>query len=404
MMNRSAGRPRFSPFAGLGRNVLVLGLVSLFTDISSEMLYPVIPLFLATVIQAPMSVIGLIEGIAESTASLLKILSGWWSDRLVHRKRFVIAGYGLSSIGKPLLALAGSWQVVLGARVVDRLGKGIRTSPRDALIASSCDPASRGRAFGLHRAMDTTGAVIGPLLALLLLSLGVGYRAIFLLAFIPAAMGVALLMLIRETHAGSSAPAASASAASHFRLSPDLVRFLAAYAVFAAGNSSDVFLLLRARDLGLSTHAVLLAYVFYNAVYALAAGPAGWLSDKLSRTKLLVSGLLVFAVVYIGFASATHAWMIWPLFALYGFYGAATEGVLKALVADFSTEGSRGTAMGCMHTVTGLFAFLASSVAGLLWTRIGAAAPFLYGAGCALAGAGALLLASARRSKGSSTR
>ena len=393
-----------SVFSGLGRNVIVLGLVSLFTDISSEMLYPVIPLFLTTVLQAPMSVVGLIEGIAESTASLLKIVSGWMSDRLKHRKPFVVAGYALSAISKPLLALAGSWHLVLGSRIVDRIGKGIRTSPRDALIAASCDAGSRGKAFGLHRAKDTTGAVIGPLLALMLLSLGLGYRSMFLLAFLPAGLGVAVLLFIRE--APRAVPEGDAATLSGVkpRLSPDLLRFIMAYAVFAAGNSSDVFLLLRAKDIGLSTNGVLLTYVFYNAVYALTAAPAGWLSDKMSRSALLVGGLTVFALVYVGFAFATETWMIWPLFALYGFYGAATEGVSKALVADLSPEAGRGTAMGMLHTVTGLFAFVASVTAGQLWTRLGPAAPFLYGAACALASAVALLFLSARRSTGSSAK
>lgn len=393
-----------SAFSGLGRNVIVLGLVSLFTDISSEMLYPVIPLFLTTVLQAPMSAIGLIEGIAESTASLLKVVSGWLSDRLKHRRPFVVAGYALSALSKPLLALAGSWHLVLGSRIVDRIGKGIRTSPRDALIAASCDAGSRGKAFGLHRAMDTTGAVIGPLLALLLLSLGLGYRTMFLLAFVPAALGVTVLMFIREAPRAVPAEGDSVLPDVKMRLSPDLLRFIMAYAVFAAGNSSDVFLLLRAKDIGLSTNGVLLTYVFYNAVYAVAAAPAGWLSDKLSRTALLVGGLMVFALVYVGFALATETWMIWPLFALYGFYGAATEGVSKALVADLSPDAGRGTAMGIMHTVTGLFAFVASVAAGQLWSRVGPAAPFLYGAGCALAAAAALLFLSARRSTGTSAR
>ena len=405
-MQSATSQGKRSAFAGLGRNVIILGFVSLFTDISSEMLYPVIPIFLTTVLHAPMSVVGLIEGVAESTASLLKILFGWLSDRLTRRKPFVIAGYALSAVSKPLLALAGSWHLVLGSRMVDRLGKGIRTSPRDALIASSCDADSRGRAFGLHRAMDTTGAVIGPVLAVVLLStLGYSYRSLFLLAFIPAVLGVGALLFVRET-ARAAAPATADAALPHTgrRFDPDLLKFLAAYAIFALGNSSDVFLLLRAKDIGLSTNGVLMTYVFYNAVYAMAATPAGWLSDKLSRTALLVGGLSVFSVVYVGFALATETWMIWPLFAFYGFYGAATEGVSKALVADLSHDTSRGTAMGLMHTVTGILALVASIAAGQLWSRAGPAAPFFYGAICALASAVALVFLSARRSSGSKAK
>jgi MFS family permease len=375
---------------GLGRNVVILGVVSLFTDISSEMLYPVVPLFLTTVLNAPMSVVGLIEGIAESTASLLKIASGWWSDRARRRQPFVVWGYSLSAVSKPLLALAASWHLVLVSRLVDRVGKGIRTSPRDAMIAASCAPDARGKAFGLHRAMDTIGAFFGPLLAVLLLShFHVSYQTIFVLAFIPAALGVAALAFLQK-EAAAAAP--EKSAGGRAPISAELKRFVLIYGVFALGNSSDVFLLLKAKDAGLSANGVLLTYVFYNFVYALAATPAGWLSDKLSRRTLMAGGLVVFAVVYTGFALAPAGWMIWALFALYGFYAAATEGVSKALVADLSTPENRGTAMGLLHMTTGVLAFVASTVAGLLWSRIGPAAPFVYGAVCAVASAGLLFL------------
>lgn len=383
---------------GVGRNVLILGFVSLFTDISSEMLYPIVPLFLATVLSAPMSVIGLIEGAAESTASLLKIVSGWWSDRASRRQPFVVWGYGLSALSKPLLALAASWHLVLVARLVDRLGKGIRTSPRDAIIAAACSPETRGKAFGLHRAMDTIGAFFGPILAIVLLKVfGLSYRTIFLLAFIPAALGVATLFFLnRETPAVKPA---TDRAASRAPISPELKRFVAIYGLFALGNSSDVFLLLKAKAVGLSATGVLLTYVFYNFVYAVAATPAGWLSDRLSRRALMIGGLVVFAIVYAGFAFAPSASWIWVLFALYGVYAAATEGVSKALVADLSEPANRGTAMGLMHTVTGVLAFVASVVAGLLWTHAGAPAPFLYGAACALAAAGLLAVPRRRPAK-----
>lgn len=376
---------------GLGRNVLVLGVVSLFTDISSEMLYPVIPLFLTAVLNAPMSVVGVIEGVAESAASLLKIASGWWSDRLRARRPFVVLGYSLSAVSKPLLALAGSWGAVLASRLVDRMGKGIRTSPRDAMIASSCDKDARGKAFGLHRAMDTIGAVLGPLLAVLLLSvLKLSYRSIFLWAFVPAGLGVVALAFLQggsRIHRG-----AAPQVAPRTPVSADLRRFVFVYGVFALGNSSDVFLLLKARQVGFSANGVLLTYVFYNLVYALSAAPAGWLSDRLSRRALMAGGLVVFAAVYTGFALATGRAVIWMLFALYGLYAAATEGVSKALVADLSTPDNRGTAMGLFHTATGLLAFAASTAAGLLWTHIGPAAPFVYGAVCAGAAAGLLAL------------
>ncbi len=375
---------------GLGRNVVILGVVSLFTDISSEMLYPIVPLFLTTVLNAPMWVVGLIEGIAESTASLLKIASGWWSDRARRRQPFVVWGYSLSALSKPLLALAASWHLVLVSRLIDRVGKGIRTSPRDAMIAASCAPDARGKAFGLHRAMDTIGAFIGPLLAVLLLShFRVSYQTIFVLAFIPAALGVAALAFLQKENA---AAASAKPAGGRAPISAELKRFVLIYGVFALGNSSDVFLLLKAKESGLSANGVLLTYVFYNFVYALAATPAGWLSDKLSRRTLMAGGLVVFAAVYTGFALAPAGWLIWVLFALYGFYAAATEGVSKALVADLSTPENRGTAMGLLHMTTGVLAFVASTVAGLLWSRIGPAAPFIYGAVCAVASASLLLL------------
>ena len=379
---------------GLGRNVIVLGLVSLLTDISHEMLYPVVPLFLTTVLGAPMTVVGLIEGIAESTASLLKVASGWLSDRWRRRQPFLVAGYSLSALSKPLLALATSWHVVLVSRLLDRLGKGIRTGARDGLIAASCDPAHRGKAFGLHRAMDTVGAFFGPLIALLLLSqFHTPYRTVFLLAFVPAVAGVAALSLVRDDPAPFEPEAQDRDQPRGRTLLPaGLWRLVFIFAVFAVGNSSDVFLLLRAKAVFLSRRPqdpqfaqtlMLMSYVLYNLVHALAAGPAGWLSDRLGRRRLIVSGFAVFAAVYLGFALSPGPPMVWALFALYGFYGAATEGVAKAQVADLSPPETRATAMGLLHTVTGLMAFAASVVAGLLWTRFGSSAPFVYGACCA---------------------
>ena len=380
--------PHAAVLSGLGRNVLILGLVSLLTDVSSEMLYAVVPLFLTAVLHAPMSVVGVIEGAAEATASLLKIVSGWMSDRARRRQPFVLCGYGLSSISKPLMALAGGWPMVLVARLVDRVGKGIRTSPRDALLVASCSPENRGKAFGLHRAMDTTGAVIGPLLSVALLSmLQIGYRGLFVCAFIPAALGVGCIFLMKKEAVCPREPSPSARPAGRVPLSPDLVRFVAVYGVFALGNSSDVFLLLKAKAAGMSANGVLLTYVFYNAVFALASTPAGWLSDLLPRRALLAAGFVVFACVYAGFALTDSRTTILVLFALYGFYAAATECVAKALVADLSSAENRGTAMGLMHATTGLLAFAASTVGGILWARVGPVATFLYGAACALAAA-----------------
>ena len=406
MSDPTPGRPRL--LQGLGRNVVVLGLVSLLTDISHEMLYPVVPLFLTTVLGAPMAAVGLIEGVAECTASLLKVLSGWYSDRIRRRRPFLFAGYALSAASKPLLALAASWHLVLASRLLDRLGKGVRTSARDSLLAASCDPAHRGKAFGVHRAMDTAGAFLGPLLALLLLSrFHTSYRTVFLIALIPALAGLAALCGIRghdPIHVSSNGDRGgtrghdpihalpNGDRVPEYRISPSLRRFLFVVGLFAVGNSSDVFLLLRAKDVGFSQSLVLMVYVFYNLAHALAAVPVGWLSDRLGRRGIIVGGFCTFAIVYLGFALTPSAALIWPLFALYGLYGAAAEGVAKAYVADLSTPANRGTALGLLQTVQGLMAFAASLAAGFLWTHIAPAAPFLYGAACALLAAGLFLL------------
>lgn len=385
---------------GLGRNVFVLGVVSLFTDISSEMVYPIVPIFLTTVLHAPMDVLGLIEGIAESVASLLKWAAGAWSDRLGRRTPFVVFGYGISSISKPLLFLAASWHGVLFSRLIDRFGKGLRTAPRDVMIAAACDPARRGKAFGFHRAMDTVGACIGPLLAVFMLhSLHMPLRSIFVWAFVPAALGVLTLFFLQKSPPAARAiHAVPEDAPTRAPLPGSLKRFIAIYALFALGNSSDVFLILRAKSLGFSDTQTLLTYVFYNFVYAAAATPAGWISDHVSRRKLMTGGLIVFALVYAGFAAARAPWMIWALFALYGFYGAATEGVAKAYVTDLAPAARRGAALGLYQAVSGLTVFFASVVAGALWKNLGPWATFAYGAALALAAA-LLLTLRAERNK-----
>jgi len=388
---------------GLGRNVIVLGFVSFFTDVSSEMLFPIVPLFLKEVLLANMTVIGLIQGIAEGTASLLKVASGWLSDKTARRKPFVIFGYGVSSISKPLLALAAlmnSWAIVLASRFLDRFGKGARTAARDALIVSSCKEGYRGKAFGLHRAMDTAGAVVGPLAALLLLWLFAGrsisqktsYTYIFLISFIPAAVAVFLLIAFAREKKGEKPSERKISLKDTSRISKPFYRFLIIYAIFCIGNSSDYFLLLRARDLGMSAGLVIVAYVYYNIVYAVFSTPAGWLSDRIGRTKMLVAGFAVFSAVYfgLGFIGKEQNFWVWILFAFYGIYAACTEGVSRALVADTCAEQIQGTAMGLLQTVSGVLIFVASLVAGVLWDGIGASAPFYFG-GC-FAGASAILL------------
>ncbi|MBI5208496.1 MAG: MFS transporter [Elusimicrobia bacterium] len=369
---------------GLTRNVVLLGAVSFLTDISSEMLYPILPLFLTGVLHAPMTAVGLIEGVAEATASLLKAASGWWSDRTPRRKPFTVWGYGLSALSKPVLALAASWHVVLLSRFLDRVGKGVRGAARDALIADSTDSRFWGKAFGLHRAMDTLGAAIGPLVALFLLEVRhLSYQQVFVLAFAPAALGVLVLAgLVSETPRPLPPRPSAPQGVSPAALSPGLKRFLLVYGVFAAGNSSDVFILLKAKQAGFTTVAVILAYVGYNIVYALAAAPAGWLSDRMGRGRTLACGLALFAGVYLGFGLAKTGAALWTLFGIYGLYAALTEGVAKAMVADLSCPANRGTAMGAFHGSCGLMAFAASGAAGLLWSKVSPAAPFLLAAVC----------------------
>lgn len=385
--------------SGLSRNVTFLGVVSGLTDISSEMLYPIVPVFLTSVLGAPMQVVGIIEGLAEGTASFVKIIGGRLSDRAGKRKPFVIAGYSLSALAKPLLALASTWHFVLFSRFIDRVGKGIRTSARDALIAGSTDKAHWGKAFGFHRAMDTLGAALGPLAALAMIHyMGADkpdYRIIFIAAFIPAVLGVLVLVyFVKEVAKPRAAPGAPAAEP----MSADFKKFVALYAIFALGNSSDVFLIMKAKTMGFTLTHVILAYTGYNLVYAALAAPAGWLSDKLGKINTMVFGFLVFAAVYLGFALAAKAWMIWALFALYGFYGAFNEGISKAVISHLSTGGNRASAMGYFQGALGFLTFAASALAGFLWDKVSPSAPFLVGA-CGALVAGAALTAWTRAKK-----
>ncbi len=368
-------------FRGIRKNVIVLGVASFFTDISSEMLYPIIPIFLTSVLGAPMSVVGLIEGIAESTASVLKAFSGWLSDRTGRRRPFVVSGYTLSSFAKPLLYFAYAWPAVLLSRFLDRLGKGLRTSPRDAMIADSTDASFRGKAFGLHRALDTFGAILGPLLAIYFLTvLKEDLRIVFLIAFVPAGLAVlTLIFFLKETPVLRDAKNGIKKIDLKV-FGPDFKRFLFASAIFALGNSSDAFLVVRSKQLGLSLILVILAYVLYNITYAAFSTPFGILSDRWPRKNVMIIGYIVFAAVYAAFGFAKGPNMVWILFFIYGFYMAMTDGVGKALVSDMVAKERVATALGLYHFVLGTFAFFASLVAGLLWVKIGVAAPFIYGA------------------------
>lgn len=377
---------------GIGRTVFVLGIVSLLTDISSEGIYPLIPLFLVETLKTEIVAVGLIEGVANSTASILRIFSGWLSDVLCNRKWLTAAGYGLSAISKPLLATSGSWQTVFSLRFADRMGKGIRTAPRDALIADTVPVERRGVAFGFHRGMDTIGAVTGPLLALWLLRTVVSdYRTLFLLAAIPAVIGVLILVALIREPMRQRPPRAQWPSLALRGFSRQFKLFLFAATVFSIGNSSDAFLILRARDMGLAAGGVLLVYVAFNAVEASLSIWAGALSDRIGRKNVIVAGYLVYAAVYAGFGAARSAPSVWALFGLYGVYNALTQGAQRAFAADLTSTGTRGTGMGAYHALTGLALLPASLIAGYLWQAVSPAAPFYFGA--ATASLSAILLA-----------
>jgi MFS family permease len=361
------------------KNVVWLGLVSFFNDVASEMIYPIVPIFLTSVLGAPVAIVGLIEGIAESTASVLKVVSGWLSDKFQKRKSFVVAGYLFSALSKILLSLAFSWPFVLFARFIDRFGKGTRTSARDALIAESSDISARGRSFGFHRALDTMGAVAGPLLALLAIKyFDNNFRLIFFLAFIPAFIGILLLLFFVQ----EKKKEANSSPAFNFNwrdLNPSFKIFLLISFIFALGNSSDAFLILRAQNLGLSISMVILVYVLFNFTYAIFSMPAGIISDRIGPKKVLLTGFLLFSALYLLFGLAHSSFFLWLLFPVYGMYMALTEGVGKAYISNLVPLEKIGTSFGAYQTTIGLCTFFASLIAGILWTYIGVMAPFLFG-------------------------
>lgn len=371
----------------MSRNVVALGLVSFFTDVSSEIIYPLLPLFLTTVLAASASTIGAIEGAAESTAALLKLGSGWLSDRTRSRKRLVVAGYGLSTLVRPLVAIAQSAGHVLAVRLADRVGKGVRSSPRDALIADSVDASVRGRAFGFQRAADHAGAVLGPLLAFALLGMtNISLRNLFWLAAIPGFLAVVVLVFwVRDI------PHAAKEIGQHVDLSKPLGKrfwaFLGVVLIFTLGNSTDAFLLLRASQLGVPIALIPILWATLHAVKSLSSTPGGMLSDRVGRKLPIVIGWTLYAGVYFGFARATHEWHAWALFAAYGIYFGLTEGVEKALVADVVPAARRGTAFGWYNLAIGLGALPASLMFGLIWDRAGYAAAFSVGAGLALVAA-----------------
>ena len=383
----------------LGRNVLVLGAVSFLTDASSEIIYPLLPIFLTTVLGAGASAVGAIEGAAETTSALLKLASGWWSDRARRRKPLVVAGYSLASLARPLIAVAQSAGQVLAIRLVDRVGKGIRGSPRDALIAESVDPSIRGRAFGFHRSADHAGAVIGPLIAFALLRWEhLPLRTVFLVAALPGLLSVLVLVVgVRETAREprvSSASKATGPSLAGPSLGRPFWTFLGSVLLFTLGNSTDAFLILRANQLGVSVALVPILWAALHIVKSVASVPGGALSDRLGRKPLILAGWAIYAGVYLAFGRATETWQAWALFLVYGVFFGLTEGTQSALVADLVGRDRRGTAFGWYYLAIGVGALPASLVFGLIWDRVGPAAAFDVGAG--LAGAAAVVLLAVR--------
>jgi len=393
------GRPPLEP------NVKALGAVSLLTDVSSEMIYPLLPLFVTTVLGGSATMLGTIEGAAETTASMLKLASGWWSDR-VAKKPLVLFGYGVSALARPLVGIATAPWHVLVVRMSDRVGKGVRSSPRDALLAASAAPESRGRAFGFHRAADNLGAFLGPVVAWLLLSQHMSLQHVFLWAAVPGAASVAVLLtFVRErrrgaadeTAGGAAAERAAPAGTAPVRTAPfggdvplgaGFWKYLAVLGVFTLGASSDAFLLMRAGQLGVATALIPLLWAMHNLLKAAASTPAGSLSDRIGRKPLIVAGWTVYALVYLAFARATSAWHAWALFAAYALYLGLVEGVEKALVADLVPAARRGRAFGLYNFTVGIAALPASVVFGVVWQRWGSATAF--GMGAAFAGVAAM--------------
>lgn len=381
-------------FPTLPRNVWVLGWVAFFNDTATEMSYWLLPQFLVRVLGAGPAAFGLIEGAAETASSLSRLVSGFLSDRLGRRKPLAAAGYTVANLTKPFLALAQSWRQVFWIRFADRVAKGFRGAPRDALIADSVSPARRGAAFGLRQAMDSAGAVIGPLAALLLLPLFAGnVRAVFWLASVPGLASILLVWFaVREVRPIAAAAAeARASVAGVFREKNwRLLLVLLGVTVFSLGNSSDLFLVLRAQNLGVRLALAPALGLVFNIVYTALSWPAGKLSDRIPRRVVAVAGFLVYAAVYFGFARGCSPRAVWLLFAVYGVYYALTEGVLKAWIADLVPSASRASVFGVFNWVVGVAAFPASVVAGWLWQHYSPATPFYFSA--VLSSLGALLL------------
>ena len=382
---------------GLSINVFLLGIVSLLTDASSEMIFTLVPLFLANVLGAGVTIIGLVGGLSESTDAIFRIFSGWLSDKVGRRKPLAVLGYSISTLAKFFMYFAAHWGGVLAIRFGDRVGKGLRSSPRDALVADSVTAEERGRGFGLHRAMDSLGAVLGLAIAAIIIYLVQGgdlqlsletYRWLVLVGVVPAVLAVIVLVIF--VHERRKKPSLHSSSGSGLSLNKSpagfdsrFKLFLFVMALFTLGNSSDFFVILRAQSLGASVVYVTWMLVLFNITYAATSLPAGILSDKMGRRRVITLGWFIYALVYFGFALAVEQWQVWLLFACYGVYYGIVEGVARAFVADLVSEAKRGTAYGLYQGVVGLTLLPASLIAGWLWQTISPAAPFYFGAALA---------------------
>jgi MFS family permease len=378
-------------FAGLSRTTFLFTFASLFSDISTEMLYPVLPVFLTQTLGAGGSIVGLIDGFAQAAQNIVQGFSGTLSDRLQRRKPIALAGYFLSAVAKPLMGLATAWQLVFGARLLDRLGSGARSAPRDALIAGSVDEANRGRAFGLEGVGDNAGAFLGPLLALFLLyALHVDIRSVFYLAVIPGLLAFVLVLLVREQRAPAAAEAKIDVGPRQLPI--DYWKYLVVIALFGLGNSSNAFLILRTQDIDASLDQTILIYAGFNLVAALISYPAGWLIDTWGGKNVLLGAFIIFFIAYLGFASAQSIAVIAGLFAFYGLYQGIFRAAGKTLAASFVPDHLRASGVGWYNTTVGLLQLVASVIAGLLWDRVGHTAVFHYGAAFAAVGSVALVL------------
>lgn len=358
-------------------NVVLIGLVSLFVDMSTEMVYPLVPMFLTAALGATPLAVGIIEGIAESIASLLKVFSGHIGDVYRNKKRLAFAGYAASVIYKIVLLLATSWPGVLAARVIDRMGKGIRTAPRDALVAESCAENNLGGSFGLHKMLDMLGSSLGVVLAFVFVATGFSFSKAFLFAIIPAAIGLAIIPAIREDKTQS--PNCDKLTFRGIKLTGRLKLYLAVIFIFCLGNSSNAFLLLKARDIGFSIPQVILLYLVFNISSSVLAIPSGKLSDRFGRHRILVPGYLIYGLVYLGFAFLNAKAGVIFLFVAYGAYNACISAAERAFIAENAPEGRRGTVLGLYGTLQGIGLLLSSMIAGLMWEKINSSAPFLFG-------------------------